>query len=95
MDDAPADLILALQILDLADRGDHTTDHNGEEVEGDTLRDARIARDSTVKNLATTRPSFQAFVSARRLAKPLVKSRRLHLYQKIQRWTEFLSNHSA
>ena len=42
MDDASADLILTLQIQDLADLA---TDHDGEGLEGDTLSDSRMARD--------------------------------------------------
>lgn len=42
MDDASADLILALQIQDLADL---VADHDGEAVEGDVLSDGKIARD--------------------------------------------------
>ena len=44
MDDASADLILALQIQDLADLADLTTDHDGEETAGDPSSDAHIAR---------------------------------------------------
>lgn len=42
MDDASADLILALQIQDLADL---VADHDDEGVEGDTLSDGQMARD--------------------------------------------------
>ncbi|CAF9910243.1 MAG: hypothetical protein ALECFALPRED_006435 [Alectoria fallacina] len=42
MDDASADLILTLQIQDLADL---VTDHDSEGLEGDTLNDSKIARD--------------------------------------------------
>lgn len=44
MDDASADLILALQVQDLADLDDLATDHGGEEAAGDTSSDAHLAR---------------------------------------------------
>ena len=56
MDDASADLILALQIQDLADLADLATDHDGEETAGDPSSDAHIAPISTAKSFATTLP---------------------------------------
>ena len=46
MDDASADLILALQVQDLAELVDRAADHDDEGAEGDTSSDAHIAWDS-------------------------------------------------
>lgn len=46
MDEASADLILALQVQDLAELVDRAADHDDEGAEGDTSSDAHIAWDS-------------------------------------------------
>ena len=68
MDDASADLILALQVQDLADPGHLAADRDGEGVEGDTLNDARIAQDLYREELRSNTATVSDFRFSEKVA---------------------------
>lgn len=92
MDDASADLILALQIQDLAEL---VADHDGEGEEGDILSDGKIARDLYREELRNNAAIIPDFRFGEKLGEASSDEPPSPVASALRRLTRFLSNHLA